>query len=56
MLRHSGLDQVCPVLDTGESSTSNYFWMPVEDPVFSGDQVRYDGFETFHEIVNIHLY
>jgi hypothetical protein len=25
-----------------ESSKSNYFWMPVADPVISGDQVRHD--------------
>jgi hypothetical protein len=26
----------------GESSYFSTFWMPVEDPVFSGDQVRHD--------------
>ena len=26
--------------------------MPVEDPVFYGDQVRHDGFGTFYEFVN----
>jgi hypothetical protein len=25
-----------------ESSDFSTFWMPVEDPVFSGDQVRHD--------------
>jgi hypothetical protein len=25
--------------------------MPVENPVFSGDQVRHDGFGTFYETV-----
>jgi hypothetical protein len=25
-----------------ESSAFTMFWMPVEDPVFSGDQVRHD--------------
>jgi len=30
-----------------ESSTFNYFWMPVADPVISGDQVRHDGIGTF---------
>jgi len=29
------------------------FWMPVEDPVISGDQVRHDGFRTFYGIVNV---
>ncbi len=27
--------------------------MPVEDPVFSGDQVRHDGFGTFYEIISL---
>jgi len=36
-----------------ESSNFNAFWMPVADPVFSGDQVRHDDFETFYRIVNI---
>jgi hypothetical protein len=27
-----------------ESSNFNRFWMPVEDPVLGGDQVRHDGF------------
>jgi hypothetical protein len=25
--------------------------MPVEDPDFSGDQVRHDGFRTFYEFI-----
>ena len=29
--------------------------MPVEDPVFSGDQVRHDGFGTFYEPVKVKL-
>jgi len=33
-----------------ESSKLNAFWMPVADPVISGDQVRNDDFETFYEI------
>ncbi|MBW1798168.1 MAG: hypothetical protein JRJ21_07165 [Deltaproteobacteria bacterium] len=36
-----------------ESSKFNAFWMPVADPVISGDQVRHDDLETFYEIVNI---
>ena len=34
----------------------NYFWMPVEDPVFSGDHVRHDGFGTFYEAVNFRFH
>jgi hypothetical protein len=29
--------------------------MPVEDPVFSGDQVRHDGVGTFYEFINVNL-
>ena len=29
------------------SSNSSMFWMPVEDPVFSGDQVRHDRLDNF---------
>jgi hypothetical protein len=38
-----------------ESSNFSKFWMPVEYPVFSGDQVRHDGFGTFYETVKIIL-
>jgi hypothetical protein len=34
-----------------ESSNINMFWMPVEDPVLFGDQVRHDGWRTFCETV-----
>jgi len=27
------------------------FWMPVEDPVFRGDQVRHDELGTFYEAI-----
>jgi len=37
-----------------ESSKFNAFWMPVGDPVISGDQVRHDDFETFYEFVIIY--
>jgi hypothetical protein len=31
------------------------FWMPVEDPVFSGDQVRHDGSRTFYGTINFRV-
>ncbi len=34
-----------------ESSIFNDFWIPVEAPDFSGDQVRHDGFTTFYEFI-----
>ena len=36
-----------------ESIDFKRFWMPVEDPVFSGDQVRHDDSITFYESVNV---
>ncbi len=36
-----------------ESSKFNDFWMPVKDPVLSGDQVRHDAYRTFYEFINI---
>ena len=39
-----------------ESSNFNVFWMPVADPVISGDQVRHDDFETFYRIVKYSLF
>ena len=38
-----------------ESSEFNMFWMPVEDPVFSGDQARHDDFETFYEFIKFQV-
>jgi hypothetical protein len=50
LIRHSGLDPWFDIHTTlsnveGESSFFGMFsyWMPVDDPVFSGDQVRHDG-------------
>ena len=35
------------------SSEFKYFWMPVADPVSSGDQVRHDDWKTFHGSINL---
>ena len=35
-----------------ESSECSKFWMPIEDPVFNGDQARHDELETFYEGIN----
>jgi hypothetical protein len=42
-----------PQADKSESSDYGTFWMPVEDPVFNGNQVRHDGIRTFYEFINI---
>jgi len=39
-----------------ESSIFNAFWMPVADPVISGDQVRHDDFETFARLSIVDSY
>ncbi len=36
-----------------ESSDFSTFWMPVEDPVSSGDQVRHDELGTFYETIKL---
>ncbi len=38
------------------SSKFDDFWMPVEDPDFSGDQVQHDGFRTFYEFIIVIWY
>ena len=37
---------------SGESRNPGGYWMPVEDPVFIGDQVRHDGVSLFSRQVN----
>jgi hypothetical protein len=39
-----------------ESSDFSMFWMAVEDPVFSGDQVRLDNFGAFSEFINVAIF
>jgi len=39
-----------------ESSKFNGFWMPVEDPVFSGDQVRHDELGTVYEAIRFGIW
>jgi hypothetical protein len=41
------------VCHSGESRNPDYSWMPVEDPVSIGDQVRHDGFRTFYDFANV---